>query len=68
MESHGGHAMKKERFLKLTYPLCVLACCITASPEAAQGWALQVVEIQVDGKAATVAKEVAVISPGKDKA
>ena len=60
--------MDKNRFLKLTWLLCVLACCTLASAEEALGWALQVVEIQIDGKAVETVKEVAVIVPGKDRA
>ena len=60
--------MKKESPLKLACLICVLACCVAASSHAAEGWGVQVVEIQIDGHAADTVSEVAIIAAGKDRA
>ena len=42
-----------------------MACCVAASSHAAEGWGVQVVEIQIDGRAAESVSEVAIILAGK---
>lgn len=44
--------MNSDRLHKLIFVLCVLACCVATSADAAERWALRVVLIEIDGRAA----------------